>query len=179
MGGSVVNPRAYPATVAGFQEYLKDSGVRSVSAAQMTTPNHPGVAAKYGFHDFLPPQNWWSRGAALALVIQAIEGKTSAAVDVRNWWRPAPYNNDRAIGGARNGDHPTANAVDLDYQTVADRMRAERFLRGLNNRFPWMHLSLGLGAETTHVGIGSPRGHREWHYAGWSPAVGHGAVNAD
>jgi hypothetical protein len=61
--------------------------------------------------------------------------------------------------------------MDLDYQSVSDRMRAERFLRGLNSRFPWMHLSLGLGAETTHVGLGSPRGHREWHYAGWTPAV--------
>jgi len=34
-----------------------------------------------------------------------------------------------------------------------------------------MRLSLGLGTQTTHVGIDSPRGHREWHYAGWRPAA--------
>jgi hypothetical protein len=171
LGGTVVNPHRYPATVEGFEQYLKESGVQKISAAQLTTPNHPGVAARYGFRNFLPPQNWWSRGAALALVVQSIDRLIQGPVHVRNWWRPAPYNNDRAVGGARNGDHPTANAMDLDYQTVSDRMRAERYLRELERRCPWMHLSLGLGAETTHVGIGSPRGHREWHYAGWTPAV--------
>ncbi len=167
----MVSANEYPATIAGFEAYLKDSGVHKVTAAELTQPNHPEVAVKYGFRDFLPQQDWWPRGAALALVIEAIDHFTSSMVHVRNWWRPRPYNDDRAIGGAKNGDHPTANAVDLDYQSVSDRMRAERFLRGLSDRFPWMRISLGLGAETTHVGIDSPRGRREWHYAGWSPAT--------
>jgi hypothetical protein len=176
LGGTVVDAGAYPATVAGFEAYLTDSGVHRVTAAELTQPNHPEVAEKYGFRDFLPPQGWWSRGVALALVIQAIDDLTLATVHVRNWWRPTAYNQDRAIGGAKNGDHPTANAVDLDYQSVTDRMKAERFLRGLCGRFPWMRISLGLGAETTHVGINSPRGHREWHYPGWTPATFRRAV---
>lgn len=172
LGGKIVNPGVYPATVAGFEAYLKDSGVTHVSGVEMTQPNHPAVAARHGFQDFLPPRDWWSRGAALALVIESIDRITVAGARVRNWWRPAAYNNDRAVGGAKNGDHPTANAVDLDYESVIDRMRAELFLRGLCARFPWMRISLGLGAETTHVGIDSPHGHREWHYAGWTPARG-------
>lgn len=179
LGGTVVRAGAYPATIAGFGAFLKDSGVKRVTAAEMTEPNHPEIAAKYGFRDFLPPQSWWSRGAALALVTQAIDNITSATVRVRNWWRPTAYNADKGVGGAKNGDHPTANAVDLDYQSVGDRMKAERFLRGLNSRFPWMRLSLGLGAETTHVGIDSPRGHREWHYAGWTPAIRLAGFTAD
>ena len=171
LGGTVVNVGAYPATIAGFEAYLKASGVRRLSATELTTPNHPGVAARHGFQNFLPPQSWWQRGVALALITQAIEGVTAAAVHVRNWWRPQAYNSDKAVGGAKNGDHPTANAMDLDYESVSDRMKAEQFLRGMESRFPWMRLSLGLGAETTHVGIGSPRGHREWHYAGWVPAT--------
>jgi hypothetical protein len=71
------------------------------------------------------------------------------------------------VGGAKGGDHPDATALDLDYPSVAARMRAELFLRNLAKRHPWMELSLGLGPQTTHVGIGSPRGGREWHYAGW------------
>ncbi len=101
-----------------------------------------------------------------------MQSATQAVAHVRNWWRPEAYNLDPAVGGARNGDHPTANAFDLDFASTTDRMKAELFLRSLEKLYPWMHLSLGLGAKTTHVGLGSPRGHREWHYAGWRPAVG-------
>ena len=44
-------------------------------------------------------------------------------------------------------------------------------LPSLEKTAPWMQLSLGLGAQTTHIGLDSPRGHREWHYAGWRPAA--------
>lgn len=171
LGGRVVVPQLYPATVAGFQHFLSDSGVSALSAAEMTRPNHPEVASRLGFHDFLPPQTWWARGAALALLTQIIDAQIGDVVHLRNWWRPAVYNSDPAVGGAKDGDHPSANAVDLDYRLTSQRMRAEAFLRDLNRRFPWMQLSLGLGAQTTHIGIGSPRGHREWHYAGWRPAT--------
>jgi hypothetical protein len=60
--------------------------------------------------------------------------------------------------------------VDLDYPSVSARIKAERFLRQLDRKAPWLHLSLGLGERTTHVGIGSPKGRREWHYAGWTRA---------
>jgi hypothetical protein len=170
-GGSIVDPLTYPETTAGFQSYLQDTGVTSVSALELILPNHPEVAARLGFQYFLPPRNWWSRGAALALLTQGIEGRTDSSVHIRNWWRPAAYNSDPAVGGAKDGDHPSATAVDLDYSTTSNRMQAELFLRALQKRCPWLQLSLGLGALTTHVGIGSPHGHREWHYAGWRPAV--------
>ena len=167
----MVNPVAYPQSADGFQAYLKDSGVTAISAFDLIRPNHPEVAARLGFHDFLPPRSWWTRGAALALLTQHIQSLTVTPVRVRNWWRPPAYNTDRAVGGAENGDHPTATAVDLDYGTTAARIRAELYLRELAKRCPWLQLSLGLGALTTHVGIGSPHGHREWHYASWRPAV--------
>lgn len=170
-GGCIVNSMAYPETIAGFQAYLTASGVRAVSASELILPNHPEVAARLGFRDFLPPRTWWSRGAALALLTQGIGAQTHTLVRIRNWWRPAAYNSDPAVGGAKAGDHQTASAVDLDYRTISERMQAELFLRALEKRCPWLQLSLGLGALTTHVGIGSPRGHREWHYAGWRPAA--------
>jgi hypothetical protein len=169
LGGSAASLAAYPNTVEGFTSYLKACGLSGVSARELTTPNHPEVAARLGFRNFLPPKAWWPRGASLALLAQSIRAKTSGPVHIRNWWRPAAYNSDPRVGGAKNGDHPTANALDLDYSNVADRMRAETFLRRLDARCPWLGLSLGLGAQTIHVGIGSPRGHREWHYAGYAP----------
>ena len=162
---------AYPQTADGFQAYLKATGVNAIPARELIAPNHPEVAARLGFQNFLPPREWWSRGAALALLAQNIQVHTRAELKVRNWWRPAAYNADPIVGGAKNGDHPTASAFDLDYRTTSERMRAELYLRQLDRRCPWLHLSLGLGPTTTHVGIGSPRGHREWHYAGWRPAV--------
>ena len=168
-GGNRVNPMAYSDTTAGFQSYLTDCGVKTVSARELILPNHPDVAARLGFHEFRPQRSWWPRGAALALLTQLIEAQTNSPVRVRNWWRPTAYNSDPAVGGAKAGDHPTASAVDLDYRTISERMRAELFLRALEKRCPWLQLSLGLGALTTHVGIGSPNGHREWHYEGWRP----------
>lgn len=171
LGGKIVDISAYPATVAGFEQYLLASGVKALTAGELTRPNHAEVAARLGFQAFLPPKEWWARGAALALLTQSMETATHAAARVRNWWRPAAYNLDPSVGGAKNGDHPTANALDLDYGSAIDRMKAEAFFRGLQKRFPWMQLSFGLGAQTTHIGLGSPRGHREWHYAGWRPVM--------
>jgi hypothetical protein len=171
LGGKLADLSAYPATVAGFAEYLMASGVKAVSADELTRPNHADVAARLGFQAFLPPKAWWPRGAALALLTQSMETATHAAARVRNWWRPAAYNLDPAVGGAKNGDHPTANAFDLDYASALDRMKAESFFRGVQKRFPWMQLSFGLGAQTTHIGLASPKGHREWHYAGWRPGA--------
>ncbi len=169
LGGTPVDPGAFPETVAGFQQYLSASGVRAVSAVELTRPHHPDVASRLGFDAFLPPRNWWPRGAALALLTQGIRERARGPVAVRNWWRPARYNADPAVGGAKNGDHPTANALDLDYATVGSRMQAELYLRQLERKNPWMELSFGFGALSTHVGLASPRGHREWHYAGWQP----------
>jgi hypothetical protein len=171
LGGSLTDPAAFPENLEGFEEYLRATGVTAISAAEMTRPNHPGVAARLGFRDFLPPRAWWPRGAALALLAQKIQHATGTSLRVRNWWRPSAYNTDPAVGGAKNGDHPTASALDLDYPSVGGRMQAERFLRGLERQAPWMQLSFGFGPQTTHVGLASPRGHREWHYAGWKPAL--------
>ena len=168
LGGQLVKPHGFPETASGFQAFLSASGVKSLTGRELIMPNHPDVAARFGFVHFLPPRSWWPRGASLALLVQHISARTGGPIHVRNWWRPPAYNSDPAVGGARNGDHPTANAFDVDYSSVGDRIHAEKTLRALGRRCPWMGLSLGLGAQTTHIGIGSPRGHREWHYAGWT-----------
>jgi hypothetical protein len=165
--GNPVDPGAFPLSVDGFSRYLRAVGVRSVSAADLTTPNHPGIAARLGFSAFLPDRQWWPRGAALALIAQKVRDITGERVHVRNWWRPQSYNLDPAVGGAPNGDHPTANAIDLDFLTRGARVRAESWLRSLDRANSWLGMSLGLGDRTAHIGIGSPRGRREWHYGGW------------
>jgi hypothetical protein len=170
LNGHVVDPTRYAASLEGFQKYLSDTGVKSISAEELTRPHRPDIAAKYGYVNFLPPQTWWSRGAALALLTEQIREAAGERVVIRNWWRPSGYNTDPGIGGKGNGDHPTANALDLDYTSDQGRVKAERWLRSLDRSARWMQLSMGLGGATTHIGIGSPKGRREWHYSGWTPA---------
>ena len=166
-GGRIVDPVQFPNNVQGFQNYLASSGVRAFDAGELTRPNHPVIAAKLGFSSFLPPQAWWPRGAALALLAQKIENLVGEPVEVRNWWRPQAYNRHPKVGGAERGDHLEGFALDLDYGTSEARRRAERWLRSLVATDGWLQLSLGLGDRTTHIGILSPRGHREWHYASY------------
>lgn len=146
----------------GFQNYLTSSGIRYFSAREMTTPNHPAKARAAGYDTFLPERGWWLRGAALAALADVLRELVGEPVRMRNWWRPAAYN--KAVGGKPGSDHVTAHGVDLDYKSQASRRKAEARLREYHDEAPWLEMSLGLGARTTHVGIGSPRGSREWHY---------------
>lgn len=170
LGGTPVPFNQFPDTLDGFETYLRSCGVKHLSARTLTRPNHPQIAHRLGFTNFLPTRQWWPRGAALALIVDKLQAAAGEPIQVRNWWRPSAYNSDRTVGGASHGDHPTANAMDLDYPTEAGRKRAERWLRSLDRQMPYLRLSLGLGGRTTHVGIGSARGRREWHYADWVPA---------
>jgi hypothetical protein len=168
LNGTVVNPAAYPANIDGFNAYLVASGVHDFTGSDFTRPNHPDIARKLGYTNFVPPQQWWDRGAALALLAQGVQRAVGAPINIRNWWRPDDYNRQPGVDGARASDHITANALDLDYASAAQREKAEIFLRSLQAAAPWLNMSLGLGAATTHVGLLSPRGHREWYYTGYT-----------
>jgi hypothetical protein len=166
-GGDVIDPLALPRTEQGFQGFLAATGVRHFTASEVVRPkaNRRALARSLGYELLLPEQAWWPRGAALLLLADELRRVVNEPVACRNWWRPGDYN--AAVGGAPEGDHPSAHAVDLDYRSETSRRKAEGRLRELDREQPWLRLSLGLGARTTHVGIDSPKGRREWHYAGW------------
>lgn len=163
-GGKVVNTAYYTESVTGFEQYLRASGVRLLTAEQMTRPHHPEVASALGYRNFLPRREWWPRGAALALLAEKIQRVTGEPLTLRNWWRPEAYNRDWRIEGAKKSDHLTAHSIDLDYPSAESRLRAERWLHTLSKEQRWLELSLGLGPRTTHIGIHSPHGGREWRY---------------
>ena len=164
-GGRVRKLQSYEKTVKGLQQYLRDSGVHRITAEQMTRPNHPDVAREHGYENFVPQKVWWSRGAALALLAEAIEKAVGEPVTIRNWWRPAAYNRDRRVSGAERSDHVSAHAIDIDYRSARSAENAQRWIEQLRRKQPWLRLSIGEGPRTTHVGIGSPLGSRRWTYA--------------
>jgi hypothetical protein len=166
-GGKAVNPSDYSLNLEGFQKYLDDTGVIYFTAKEMITPRNRTLARKFGYENFLPKHEWWPRGAALAKLADHCRFVAASPVTMRNWWRPKGYN--EAVGGAAGGDHPTAHAVDLDYQSMQARCAAESMLKTYRATWPWLKMSLGLGYRTTHVGLMSPRGERWWPYKSYKP----------
>ncbi len=168
-GGNEVDPTGYLMTENGFQSYLDDTGIQHFSAGEMLSPNQLEAANGLGYSLFLPPHVWWPRGATLALLADKLRNMVGEPVKMRNWWRPCSYNEDEKVGGASESDHITAHAVDLDYRSSDSRRTAERGLREMYEQETWLELSLGLGYQTTHVGILSPKGQRIWTYSSYQP----------
>lgn len=166
-GPAGIDPTSFEMTMDGFQEYLDALGVEHFTAREMLTPHHPNTASRFGFSVFLPPHRWWKRGGALALLADELRRLVGEPVVMRNWWRPTVYN--AAVDGAAESDHVTAHGIDLDYRSAASRRTAEARLRELYNDERWLQLSLGLGNQTTHVGISSPGRRRDWLYASYTP----------
>lgn len=166
-GTASVNPASFPMTMDGYQEYLDALGVEHFTAQEMLTPNHETTARTLGYKIFLPPHRWWKRGGAHALLADELRKLVAEPVVMRNWWRPTEYN--AAVDGAADSDHVTAHAVDLDYRSAASRRKAEKRLRELYNGETWLQMSLGLGGQTTHVGLLSPGRQRDWTYSSYTP----------
>lgn len=177
LGGDVVDPYDYPATVSGLDQFLKDSGVISrFSAHEMVRPNNPPVAQRCGKNKLLPPQCRWTSGAVQGLVASRLRAVINdgdphgpTPISLRNWWRPQCYNS--GVGGARASDHIQARGFDLDFRTPQQRALAQNYLCHLYQKSPF-NLQVGIGCQTLHVGVGSPKripnypddGSRFWTY---------------
>ena len=166
LGGKPVNPTKYPYTLDGFQSYLDAVGVNSdwASALELAKINHPDVGRRYGYTLFLPPHVWWPKAAALALLQNKIRALVGQGVIISNWWRPAGYN--EAVGGAKRGDHPDGDALDLYFSSNAAKWKACRYVYALQQSEPQLAVSLGIYGNNgvLHVGLQSARGRRTWDY---------------
>jgi hypothetical protein len=168
LGGVVVNPMQYPYTLEGFQAFLDASGVNRqwASARELTRPNHPEIASKYGYTLFLPARQWWPKGAALALLQNKLRSLVGEPIVIANWWRPKGYNEDPAIDGAPRGDHPDGDALDLVFRSQKSKWLACDWAFKLQQREPALALSLGVynNGLTLHAGLQSANGLRTWDY---------------
>lgn len=186
LGGVDVDPHGFEPTAEGFQDYLDQVGVVFFSAREYVTPHNPAVAARCGFDELLPERGWWRRGAVLGLMADELRDLVDEPVYLRNWWRPDCYN--EGVGGAAGGDHPDADAVDLDFRSSRSRADAQRYLCELY----WsqdlledheiepdvdarLNLSVGLGGQTIHLGVLSQRGRRYWKYGSYTAVSGSGS----
>lgn len=161
-GDGDLDPTDYPMTAGGFAQYLADQGIEHFDAGEFLEPHHPGTAAELGYALFLPPHDWWPRGVALGLLADRLRERVGEPVVLRNWWRPRPYNAE--VATARQSDHITAHALDLDFPNAQDRTVAQDELESLRQEAPWLEMSLGTGGNTIHIGVLSYRKQRSWTY---------------
>jgi len=186
-GGTVVDPNDYDDDVDGFQAYLDDVGVWHTSAQEFVEPHNAAAAAMCGLSNLLPPRSEWEKAGALGLFTDVLSELVGEDIYVRNWWRPPCYND--AVGGAATGDHPDADALDLDFLSATSRAEAQGFLcdEYWNTPIvtpaeiapgadvdPELNMSVGLGGVTIHLGVLSAGGRRFWHYASYTAQPGSG-----
>jgi hypothetical protein len=146
----------------GLQSFIDKSGIRYFSASEIMTPNHEADAIKCGIENLIPPQCIWSNGAALMSIFERIREQIAGPIMFRNWWRPTCYNSQ--VDGAKASDHLLAKSFDIDFRKPHDRAVAAKFLcdelwkKGEN-------LQVGIGCNSLHVGLASPKGKRFWVYS--------------
>lgn len=176
-GDPTVDAFDFVADIDGLQLYLDAVGVQHVSAPDLVEPYNADVAAMCGFDLLLPEQDQWEKGAALALFTDVLTELVGEPIFLRNWWRPDCYN--EGVGGAPGGDHPDADAVDLDFSSASSRALAQQFLCETywemdivapeqilpgSDLDPRLNMSVGLGGVTIHLGVLSAGGRRFWYY---------------
>ncbi len=176
--GHVPHPKNFEFSAAGLQDYLNEAGINSnFTAKEMVTPNNSSAAQACGHRILLPPQCRWPSGAVqaeLATQLRAVindgdpNGKNG--ITIRNWYRPRCYN--EKVGGAGQSDHIQARGFDLDFKNPEQRAKAQKYLCELYKE-QHLNLQVGIGCQTLHVGMGSPKrldnypedGPRYWTYA--------------
>ena len=181
LGGDPVDALAYGPDLDSFQMYLDAVGVQHTTAAEIVEPYNMAAAVECGFSILLPGNEHWEKIGALALFTDELIELVGEPVFMRNWWRPPCYN--AAVGGAAGGDHPDADAVDLDFMSADSRALAQQFLCNTywnedivtpdqiapgSDLDPRLNMSVGLGGVTIHLGVLSQGGRRFWMYGSYT-----------
>lgn len=146
-----------------FAQFMEDWKIQHFSVREVVTPHHREKARRLGYTEFVPPMHLWAWALLVLSASDRVRDHVGRPVVMRNLYRPMPYNEAVAESGIRS-DHPNAAGADLDLRSVDDRRDAETLLRSLAAAHPELEMSLGLGAQTIHLGILSPEGHRQWFY---------------
>ncbi len=167
LNGSLDDPRDFSKSNEGLQNYINDVGViEKFSASEMISPHRPHQARACDYKNgLLPAQCRWMSGAVQGLVagkmrevINDGDAYGSKSITLRNWWRPRCYN--EKVGGASQSDHIQARGFDLDFPTPKDRAKAQKYLCELYKREKPFNMQVGIGCQTIHIGLGSPKNMR-------------------
>lgn len=156
LGGRTVSPDPYAQSTDGLTGYLVASRATYFTAHQLTAPGNPGIAQGLGYTEnglprLLPPKRWWPKLAALSLLAQNVSQGAADKPEVRNVWRPEDYN--QRVEGEDDSAHIRSEAIDLDFDSTADRRHAEGRAQYLQRTQRWLQVGMGVGSRTLHLDI--------------------------
>lgn len=144
-----------------FDAWWDALGLRYFAADEATYPHRPNIARRLGWVHLVPPVQLWPWLGLVMHIADEVRDSVGRPVTLRNAWRPSNYN--AAVAKSTDSDHIDACGIDLDFDSVESRRVAEGVLRRHYDRAE-LQLSLGLGAQSIHVGVLSRKGQRHWFY---------------
>ncbi len=97
-----------------------------------------------------PDESTWAFTVQAVQLIKELEAKQIKICSIYNWWRPEPYN--KNVGGAA-GRHPFGTAIDVQFCTKSDQLKAHKQL--CMERKKGRLRALGYYSGTAlHLGVG-------------------------
>ncbi|MGB3763244.1 MAG: hypothetical protein WA966_08475 [Ornithinimicrobium sp.] len=168
-----------PGSREDFAAYLSDHRVEFFSLEEIIIPHDAEKARAAGFEELVPPLHLWPWAMLVLRLGDDMRRRLGRPVRLRNLYRPMSYNERVATSGITS-DHPNACAGDFDFRSRDDRRTAESLIRDWAARVPDLEISLGMGDQTLHVGVMSPKGTRYWFYKSYSdPEMRLGSPGSD
>ncbi len=144
-----------PSRARKFVNYCKRSGISENYCSQVTYPtlgSRGTFNRTYRGQPFLliPPESHWAKAVSLLSVIQQAGG---CIKEIRNWYRPEPYNS--RVDGKSSSSHIDASAIDVHYCSLAEKYKALRKFRHMRAKQgrPAGIGTYGSGSFTIHLDL--------------------------
>ena len=132
------SPLHSPRLANDFTSFCISQGLENNLCRQMTYPNTASANAFYNVYPrsnsfiLMPNRSTWNRGVQLLSVAQNMS-KFGKICEIRNWYRPEPYNS--AVGGAGSSRHLDGSAIDIEFCSVTEKNKALQAALSMRRRF--------------------------------------------
>lgn len=126
-----------PQLQSNFISTCLSRGIREQFCRQITSPNTDSIGTfrqVYGNKPFvlMPSQDRWETGLHLLTIAESL-AEYGKICEIRNWYRPEPYN--RAVSGAKGSQHLSAGAIDIEFCSVAEKNNALKAALAMRQKY--------------------------------------------
>ncbi len=127
-----------PATQQRFIQRCTSRGISEKLCREATYPNPDSRSAFNGVYGsnqnfiLMPPESTWDTGIRLLGIAESLSAYGKVC-EIRNWYRPEPYN--RKVGGAGGSRHINASAIDIEFCSVAEKNKALKAALAMRQKF--------------------------------------------
>lgn len=136
-----------------FVDQCTSRGVSENFCRDATNPNQDSrgtfnrVYGKGTPFVLMPGQEKWETGIYLLGIAESLS-KYGKVCEIRNWFRPEPYN--RAVDGARSSRHIDGSAIDIEFCSPKEKNKALKAALAMRQKFG-APPGVGVYGEGSHV----------------------------